>query len=258
MQKKNYSNIILAILIAFSLVGCASSKAKDPSKIKQVGAQELYTKASNAFKEKRYKKSASLYADITYQFPYYKWAARSRIMEIYSYYLMKDYDSAIYAVDNFISMHPAAKEVPYAYYMKALSYYEQIDIPYRDQGMTMKARQAFFVLITKFPKSSYAKDARVKLELIDDHLAAQEMIVGRYYINTGNILAAIKRFKVVVDEYSTTSQIEEALYRMVEGYVFLGVKKEAERNAAVLYHNYPNSKWYKESYNLIQKMPNKK
>lgn len=256
MKNKKYINVVVSLFLLFTVVSCSNKKIEIEQK--QVSAQDLYLQASSAFKEKRYKKAASLFADITYQFPYYKWASRSRIMEIYSYYLMQDYDSAIYAVDNFVSMHPAAKEVPYAYYMKALSYYEQIDIPYRDQGVTMKARQSFLALIAKFPKSSYAKDARVKLELIEDHLAAQEMIVGRYYINSGNILAAIKRFKVIVDQYSTTSQIEEALYRLVEGYVFLGMKAEAKRNAAVLYHNYPNSKWYKESYKLIQEMPEKK
>jgi outer membrane protein assembly factor BamD len=256
MKNKNYINIVVALLLLFVVASCSNKKVEVEQK--QVSAKDLYLQASQAFKEKRYKKSASLFADITYQFPYYNWASRSRIMEIYSYYLIQDYDAAIYAIDNFVSMHPAAKEVPYAYYMKALSYYEQIDIPYRDQRLTMKARQAFIALISKFPKSSYSKDARVKLELIEDHLAAQEMIVGRYYINTGNILAAIKRFNVVVDQYSTTSQIEEALYRLVEGYVFLGMKSEAERNAAVLYHNYPNSKWYKDSYNLILSMPERK
>jgi len=149
-------------------------------------------------------------------------------------------------------MYPASKDIPYVYYMKALSYYEQIDIPYRDQEMTVKAKEEFQTLLTTFPNSIYSKDGRIKLELIDDHLAAHEMIIGRFYMKTGDILAAIKRFRVVVERYQTTSHIEEALHRLVEGYTFLGLKKEAEANAAVLRHNYPASPWYKESYKVIQ------
>lgn len=252
MKKTNLVFIVFAVLSSFFLSSCATKKSEDEP---QLSVQELYTKAAKKFQDKEYKKAAALFADITYQYPYYKGAYRARIMEIYSYYLGQDYDSVIYAIENFINMYPAAKEIQYIYYMNGLAYYEQIDIPYRDQDVTKKARQAFITLISRFPRSIYTQDARIKLELIEDHLAAQEMIVGRYYINTGNILSAINRFKTIVDEYSTTSQIQEALYRLVESYTFLGMKKEAEAHAAVLHHNYPKSKWYRYSYNLIQNMP---
>ena len=248
------NNRVLTILCValFGLSGCFSGKEIEKES-PQLGAEQLYANASSAFKGQQYKQAASLYADITYQYPYYKWAAQSRIMEVYSYYLMQDYDSAIYAIDNYISMYPVSRDVQYAYYMKALCYYNQIFIPDRDQAFTMKARKSFNLVVSKFPNSIYAKDARVKLDLIADHLAAHEMVVGRYYINSGNILAAIKRFKVVVDDYSTTPQIEEALYRLVEAYLFLGMQNEAKIHASVLGHNHPSSKWYKNAYELIQR-----
>jgi outer membrane protein assembly factor BamD len=242
--------LLIILLPMLLLTNCATKPVEAPN----LSATEIYVQASRNFKEKRYKSAASLFADITYKHPYYKWAARARIMEIYSYYLAHEYDEAIYSADVFINMYPASPEIPYIYYMKALCYYEQIDIPYRDQEVTMKAKEEFLTLVTTFPHSVYSKDGRVKLELIDDHLAAQEMIIGRFYMKTGDILAAIKRFRVVVERYQTTSQVEEALHRLVEGYTFLGLKKEAEMNAAVLRHNYPSSPWYKESYQSIQNM----
>jgi len=242
--------LFLILLPLFFLANCATKPTEEPD----LSATELYTQASKNFQDKRYKTAASLFADISYKHPYYKWAARARLMEIYSYYLAREYDDAIYAADVFSSMYPASPDIPYVYYMKALCYYEQIDIPYRDQEITMKAKDEFNTLVTTFPSSVYSKDGRVKLELIDDHLAAQEMIIGRFYMKTGDILASIKRFRVVIEKYQTTSQAEEALHRLVEGYTFLGLKKEAEANAAVLRHNYPNSPWYKESYQSIQNM----
>jgi outer membrane protein assembly factor BamD len=250
MRKK--LTLIVVCVALFNLSGCFADKTIE-KEAPQLTPENLYRNASDAFKNQRYKEAASLYADITYQHPYYKWAAQSRIMEVYSYYRMQDYDSAVYAIDNYISMYPVSRDVQYAYYMKALCFYNQIFIPDRDQAFTIKAKVALNLIISKFPRSIYAKDAKVKLDLIADHLAAHEMVVGRYYINSGNILAAIKRFKVVVEKYSTTHQIEESLYRLVESYAFLGMHKEAKIHAAVLGHNHSNSKWYKSAYDLMQR-----
>ena len=250
MRNKIALTVICAAI--FSLSGCFSGKEIEKD-VPLLSPEALYRNASSAFKSNQYREAASLYADITYQHPYYKWAAQSRIMEVYSYYLMQDYDSAIYAIDNYISMYPVSRDVQYAYYMKALCFYNQIFIPDRDQAFTIKAKAALNLIVSKFPRSIYAKDARVKLDLIVDHLAAHEMVVGRYYINSGNILAAIKRFKVVVDKYPRTYQVEEALYRLVEAYTFLGMYNEAKIHAAVLGHNHSSSKWYKSAYDLMQK-----
>ena len=252
MKKINFIIIAVASILLLSLTNCATKQSDDNEP--RLSAGELYANASHHFQNKQYRKAATSFAEITYQYPYYQWAARSRIMELYSYYLVQDYDAVIYSADTFMSIYPAAPEIQYIYYMKALAYYEQIDIPYRDQEVTQKAKEAFLTLVTTFPRSIYSQEGRVKLELIEDHLAAHEMIIGRYYMKTGDILAAIKRFRVVVDEYSTTSQIEEALYRLVEGYAFLGIKSEAQAHAAVLHHNYPNSSWYSDSYKIVQSM----
>jgi outer membrane protein assembly factor BamD len=249
---KNKLALIVICVALFTLSGCFAGKEMEEEAPRLTPGQ-LYSKASDAFKSQRYREAASLYADITYQHPYYKWAAQSRIMEVYSYYQIQDYDSAVYAINNYISMYPVSRDVQYAYYMKALCLYNQIFIPDRDQDFTIKAKVALNIVISKFPRSIYAKDSKVKLDLIEDHLAAHEMVVGRYYINSGDILAAIKRFKVVVDRYPTTHQIEEALYRLVESYRFLGMHKEAKIHAAVLGHNHANSKWYKSAYDLMQR-----
>jgi len=249
MRSYFFNVVFISIALVF-LTNCATKTSENETP--RLSAAEMYTNASKYFQNKQYKLAASSFAEITYQYPYYQWAARSRIMELYSYYLLQDYDAVIYAADQYINMYPASNEISYVYYMKALAYYEQIDIPYRDQEITHTAKQAFLTLVTNFPKSEYSKDGKIKLELIDDHLAAHEMIVGRFYMNTGDILAAITRFRTVVEQYSTTSQIEEALHRLVEGYVFLGVVEEAKAHAAVLHHNYPNSTWYPSSYELIQ------
>ncbi len=242
--------LFVSFLLSLNLtIGCASKKAVEHTQDKS--AAELYKEASLMLTKKEYKKSAELFAQVAYQYPYYEWAPKAQLMEIYSYYLLQDYDSVIPAVENYVKMHPAASDIDYAHYIKALSYYEQIDNPHRDQSYTHDSKAAFNELRTRFPNSEYAKDAKVKLEIIDEHLAAQEMIVGRYYLKKGKILAAINRFKVIVDKYSTTSHIEEALYRLAESYVFLELPQEAKQYAATLGHNYPQSKWYKESYYLL-------
>ena len=187
-----------------------------------------------------------------YEFPYYEGAKKAMVMEVYSYYHNHDYDNVVLTIDNFLKTYPTASDINYMYYMKALSFYEQISIPYRDQAMTVKAKHALENVMQRFPGSKYARDSKIKLDLVEDHLAAHEMIVGRYYLNRGELLAAIKRFDVVVKRYSTTSHIEESLYRLFEIYKFIGNNSEAQRIAATLGYNYPNSKWYKSAYEIIE------
>lgn len=246
---KKFAPLFMILGILLLNQACASKAKEEDSR----PPEQLYSDAMSNMKKQNYKKSAELFSQIAYKYPYYKWAAKSQVMEIYSYYLLKEYDNAIATIEIFVKTHPAYHNISYVYYLKALSYYDQIDSPHRDQSVTAEAKRAFLDLIGRFPDSEYAKDAKVKLELIEDHLAAQEMIVGRYYLEKGNIVAAINRFKNVVDEYPTTSHIEEALYRLTEAYTFLGLKDEAQKYASVLGHNYPNSKWYKESYKLLEK-----
>jgi outer membrane protein assembly factor BamD len=252
-MRSYFFNVVFISITLLFLTNCATKTSENDTP--RLSATEMYNNAALYFKKKQYKLAANSFAEITYQHPYYKWAARSRIMELYSYYMLQDYDAVIYSADQYTNMYPASAEIAYVYYMKALAYYEQIDIPYRDQEITHIAKQAFLTLVTNFPRSEYSKDGKIKLELIDDHLAAHEMIVGRFYMKTGDVLAAITRFRMVAEQYSTTSQIEEALHRLVEGYVFLGIIEEAKVHAAILHHNYPHSPWYPSSYELIKNSP---
>lgn len=243
------------ILIAFFLcllVGCSTTKENVPSPENKDSPEVLYQKGVDALKKRDLHDAASYFGQVAYEFPYHKWSNKAEVMEIYANYLMAEYDTVIESAEQYVKLHPASSDVPYILYLKALSYYEQIDIPFRDQEATVHAKQALIDVIKRFPKSTYAKDSRMKLDLVNDHLAANEMIIGRYYLKNGSILSAINRFKTVVDEYSATTHVQEALYRLVEAYMFLDVPKEAQRNAAVLGYNYPNSSWYAASYNLIK------
>jgi len=173
-------------------------------------------------------------------------------MAAYSYYQQNRYDDAIVALDRFIQLHPTNRDVAYAYYLKGLSYYEQISDVARDQEMTEKALSTLDELIKRFPTSKYARDAKLKLDLTYDHLAGKEMEIGRYYHNQGHYLAAINRFKAVIDNYQTTTHVPEALHRLTEAYLALGVPDEARKTAAILGHNFPGSEWYNDSYGMVE------
>jgi outer membrane protein assembly factor BamD len=173
-------------------------------------------------------------------------------MQAYAQYQRNAYDEAINACQRFITLHPGHKDAPYAYYLVALSYYEQIIDVKRDQTNTKKALEALEEVSRRFPGSVYAQDAEAKAVLARDHLAGKEMEVGRYYLKKGSYLASINRFKRVVTDYQTTAHTPEALFRLTEGYMALGIKSEAQTAAAVLGHNFPNSQWYQDAYTLLQ------
>ena len=174
-------------------------------------------------------------------------------MSAFNYYLAQKYPDAVSSAQRFVTIHPGNAEAPYAHYLIAMSYYQQIDDVTRDQATTEQASQAFGELIRRYPGSRYAADARLKLDLINDHLGGKEMEIGRYYQRAGNWLAASMRFRTVVDKYPTTSHVAEALERLVECYLALGVPEEAKKAAAVLGKNYPNTFWYRESLRLLLK-----
>jgi len=175
------------------------------------------------------------------------------LMSSFAHYQSGDYDDAVAGAQRFISLHPGSESTPYAYYLIAISHYEQIFDVGRDQGTTVLAERALQQVVRRYPDSDYARDARLKLELTHDHLAGKEMDVGRYYLRQDQHLAAIGRFKNVVKKYETTSQVEEALHRLVEVYVSLGLIVEAKHVGSVLGHNYPSGEWYYDSYNLLSK-----
>jgi outer membrane protein assembly factor BamD len=220
-------------------------------------AEEYYQIANQALNKGQYEKAANNFAKINQEHPYSKLALPAQVMEAYSYYLKHDYSAVIPLLESFIKLHPAYKDIAYVYYIKALAYYEQINDATRDQETTALAKAAANVVIARFPTTKYAQDLKIKLDLINDHLAGKEMEIGRYYLQNGKINAAINRFLTVVEKFQTTKQVQEALYRLTEAYLTLGVTEEARKNAAVLGYNYPNSKWYKRSYDLLKNFKHK-
>ncbi len=238
---------VLAVA-AVVLAGCGSDPDK-PQPERPVGT--LYNEAASSLDQGNYKEASTLFDEVGRQHPYSEWATRAELMAAYALYKDGDYDEAVSALDNFIELHPGNKDADYALYLKALCYYEQITDVARDQEMTKNALDALNALIQRYPESQYSRDATLKRDLTLDHLAGKEMEIGRYYLNRKEINAAINRFLTVVKDYQTTTHVPEALHRLVEAYMTLGLKAEATRVAAVLGYNYPGSKWYTESYKLL-------
>ena len=237
--------IIVALL--FMITACASTSMTDNT---NMSAEELSARGQEQMKQTAWDKAANSFEKVEIEHPYSKWATKAKLMSAYAYYKNEKYDDAILSIDRFIRYHPGNKNIAYAYYMKGLCYYDQIVGAEKDQDNTAKALDAFNQVIIRFPDSKYTKDAKAKLVLINDHLAGQEMEVGRYYLNQKNYLSALNRFSVVVNDYQTTPQIEEALYRQVEIYTILGLKEEASRVLKVMAHNYSQSEWYNRAADI--------
>ena len=211
----------------------------------------LYNEAMDNLEAGDDKKAAKLFDEVERQHPYSSWATKAQLMAAYSHYRANEYDEAVAAADRFIELHPANPDVAYAYYLKGLSYYERISDIHRDQEMTDQAKKVFEEIVARFPDSEYARDARLKIDLCNDHLAGKEMVVGRYYLQRGYYLAAINRFKVVIDRYQSTTHTPEALLRLTEAYSALGIDGEARKSAAVLGYNFPQTPWYVDAYELV-------
>jgi len=212
----------------------------------------LYNKGLESLKGGAYKTAAKEFGEVERQHPYSKLATKSILMQAYAQYQRNAYDEAINAAQRFITLHPGHRDASYAYYLIALSYYEQIGDVKRDQTATKKALESLEEVSRRYPDTTYGQDAAAKAVLARDHLAGKEMEVGRYYLKRGSYLSAVNRFKTVVIAYQTTTQTPEALYRLTESYMALGVRSEAQTAAAVLGYNYPNSRWYKDAYSLLQ------
>ncbi|MDE2029336.1 MAG: outer membrane protein assembly factor BamD [Alphaproteobacteria bacterium] len=211
----------------------------------------LYTKGTDALDQGKYEDAAKQFAEVERQHPYSKWATHAQIMEAYAYYQNLEYDKAIATLDDFIQLHPGNTDTPYAYYLRAECNYERIADVTRDQTATREALRQFHTVIDRYPATDYAKDAALKISLINDHLAGAEMDIGRWYEGKHLYIAAIGRFHDVVKKYQTTSHVPEALERLVECYVALGIMDEAKKDAAVLGYNYPGSDWYRSAYDLL-------
>jgi outer membrane protein assembly factor BamD len=223
-------------------------RKEDPSK---VPVEELYNRGVDSLQTGNYKVAAQQFQLLEQNYPYSSWATNAQLMEGYSEYLQHKYTDALGTLDRFTQLHPAHKDVAYAYYLRALCYYEQIADTSRDQKGTQDAMAALQEVVNRFPDSSYARDARLKIDLARDHMAGKEMMVGRWYERQHLYEAAIGRFQRVIDDYQTTNHVPEALHRLTEIYLKLGLTDQAKRTAAVLGHNYPGSDWYEDSYNQL-------
>jgi outer membrane protein assembly factor BamD len=245
---------VLAALLAAtaSLAGCGwfGSKDENAAYVEQP-VDQLYNRALDDLGAANYKEAAKEFEEVDRQHPYSVWATKAQVMAAFTYYQSNKYDEALIALDRFIQLHPGHKDIPYAYYLKGLCFYEQISDVRRDQAITQKALDALAEVVKRFPESAYARDARLKVELTIDHLAGKEMDIGRYYQKNQQYVGAINRYRTVIERYQTTTHVPEALHRLVECYLALGVKSEAKEAAAVLGHNFPGSDWYADSYFIM-------
>ncbi|HEX6114589.1 MAG TPA: outer membrane protein assembly factor BamD [Geminicoccaceae bacterium] len=213
--------------------------------------EDLYNEAQDLLEGGDPQRAGQAFEEVERQHPYSPWTTRAQLMSAFAYYEANSYDEAIAAAERFIELHPGHQDVPYAYYLIGISYYERISDVGRDQKMTEQALAAFDELRRRFPDSEYARDAELKADLARDHLAGKEMSIGRYYLRRGQYVAAINRFRNVVERYQTTTHVAEALHRLTEAYLALGLQQEAQKNAAVLGYNFPGSEWYMDSYALL-------
>jgi len=230
----------------------ANDDNKDAAEYQDMPVEQIYDQAWKKINDDDWVNAAKEFAEVERQHPYSVWARRAMLMSAYCYYQANHYGEAISTADDYISLHPGSKEVAYAFYLKAISLYEQIVDVGRDQSNTEQALVALQDVVQRFPDTEYARDATLKIDLTLDHLAGKEMEVGRYYLTRHDYIGAINRFKVVVEQYQRTSQIAEALERLTEAYYAMGIYNEAQTSAAVLGANYPGSMWYQDAYNLLQ------
>lgn len=244
--------LLLAASAALPLAACAhGGKGKLDTAYVARDVSSLYSSAKKYQDAGDHEQAAKLFDEVERQHPYSIWARRAQLMSAFNYYLSKKYTDAISSAQRFLTIHPGNEEAPYAQYLIAMSYYQQIDDVTRDQTTTQQASDAFGELIRRYPETRYAGDARLKVDLIKDHLAAKEMDIGRFYQRSGQWLAATYRFRNVIDTYQTTTDTPEALERLVECYLALGMPAEAQKAGAVLGRNYPETWWYRQSLKLL-------
>jgi outer membrane protein assembly factor BamD len=241
---------IAVVLLSVAVAGCNSG----PPEVAYVErpVEQLYNEGMDSLIEGEYQAAALSFDEVERQHPYSIWATRAQLMTAFSHYQDNQFDDAVIAAQRYIQLHPGSEDVAYAYYLIGVSYYEQIVDVGRDQQLTQLAMTGLDEVIRRFPDSEYARDARLKIDLTRDHLAGKEMEIGRYYQRRGEDLAALNRFKQVIVDYQTTTHVPEALHRLAEIYLVLGLESEAQSAAAVLGFNYPGSDWYVDSYRLLR------
>jgi outer membrane protein assembly factor BamD len=256
MRKLNFVRTAqIAVICGAAMLTAACGGRGGPADTAYVArdVESLYYTAKMRLDRGDTKMAAALFDEVERQHPYSPWARRAQLMSAFSWYAARDYNKSIEASRRFLAVHPGNRDAPYAYYLIALSYYEQISDVERDQSLTLNALSSLREVERRYPRSEYAADARLKIDLVNDHLAGKDMEIGRFYQRTGKWIAAQVRFQNVVQNYETTSHAPEALYRLAESSLALGVPQEAKKYAAVLGANYPGNEWYQKAYDLIGK-----
>jgi outer membrane protein assembly factor BamD len=238
----------LAAAFLLALAACGSDGEEE---YVERPVEELYNEGLDSLHAGENDDAATFFDEVERQHPYSTWATRAQLMAAYAHYREARYDDALNAIDRFLSLHPGHQSAPYAYYLRGLCYYEQIADVTRDQKNTELALGALGEVVRRYPGTPYARDAQLKIDLTHDHLAGKDMEIGRFYLTRGEYQAAINRFRRVIEQYQTTSHVPEALHRLTEAYLALGIVDEAQTAAAVLGHNYPGSEWYADSYLLL-------
>jgi outer membrane protein assembly factor BamD len=241
------------VVLAAGLTACMGGKAKEQLQYQEQPVEQLYNRAADLLDQRRWTEAATAFEEVERQHPYSSWARRSMLMTAYAKYQSNQYDEAMEASRRFISLHPGNEGAPYAYYLVAICQFEQIMDVGRDQKTTEDSLAALQEVVRRYPQSDYARDARLKIDMTYDQLAGKEMEVGRFYLKREQHLAAINRFKKVVDDpnFQKTTHTPEALHRLVESYLSVGMIEEAQRMAAILGYNYPGDVWYQRTYTLM-------
>jgi outer membrane protein assembly factor BamD len=254
LRQTHLARALAVTVLATGLGACGAFRdnREDVQYVEEPVAQ-LYTRGSDYLDRRRWTQAIEMFEEVERQHPYSSWARRSMLMEAYAHYQSNDYDDAIEDAQRFIALHPGNESAPYAYYLVAVCYFERILDVGRDQGTTERALAALNDVVRRYPESPYARDARLKLDMVYDQLAGKEMEVGRFYLTRDQHLAAINRFRNVIENanYQRTAHVPEALHRLVESYLSVGMTEEAQRMAAVLGHNFPGNEWYERSYRLM-------
>lgn len=247
-----WARLVCAFLLAATLAGCGQRGGADRSQnLEGFTPEQIFERGEYELSQERPDDAAYYFSEVERLYPYSSWAKRALIMQAFSFHSGRDYPESRAAAQRFIDFYPTDEDAAYAQYLLALSYYDQIDEVGRDQGLTFQALQALRTVIEVYPDSEYATSAILKFDLAFDHLAGKEMEIGRYYLRRGHYTAAINRFRIVVEEFQTTSQTAEALYRLIEAYLSLGLTDEAQTAGAILGYNYRSSDWYQDGYTLL-------
>lgn len=241
---------VLAVVAALALAGC-SGKKKPRLAYEERPVELLYATGADRLDRGLWNQAVDYFQEVERQHPYSEWSRRAILMQAFAHYQGNNYVEAIGDADRFLSLYPGNQAAVYAHYLKAICYFEQIVDVGRDQAATGQALDNLRDVVLRYPNTEYAQDARLKIDMVNDQLAGKEMTIGRYYLRAGDTLAAVGRFRTVIDRYQTTSHTPEALYRLVEAYLTLGLMDEAKKNGAVLGYNYPGDPWYSEAYKLL-------